>query len=306
MKAKIFIIVIAVALAACGKSKNESDEAKAHDEHAGAKLLEVSAEAREKSEITIETAGPATLKKTVKLNGKIIPNEERIAHVSPRFPGIVKEVRKRLGDRVEKGEALAVVESNDSLRPYEVKSEIAGTVIEKKITLGEFADTSSAIFVVADLSEVWVDLSVYRSDAELLKQGQRVLISTKEKSPPLETTIAYLSPYGAETTQTTLARCVLPNPNGELKPGLFVIGQVVLEEKEVPVAVKTDALQMVDEKPVVFVAVPKGFEMREVETGERDEENTEIRHGVKASEKYAAENSFALKSHLANSENEEE
>jgi len=306
MKSTIFIIVIAVALAGCGKSTEEKDEAKAHDEHGASKLVEVSAEAREKAEITIETAGPATLKKTVKLNGKIIPNEERIAHVSPRFPGIVKEVRKRLGDHVQKGEALAVVESNDSLRPYEVKSEIAGTVIEKKITLGEFADTSSAIFVVADLSEVWVDLSVYQSDGDLLKEAQRVLVWTNEKSAPLETTIAYLSPYGTETTQTTLARCVLPNPNGELKPGLFVTAQVVLEEKEVPVAVKTGALQMVDEKSVVFVAVPKGFEMREVEIGERDEENAEIRQGVKASEKYAAENSFALKSQLGNSENEEE
>ena len=49
----------------------------------------------------------------------------------PRFPGIVKAVKKRLGDKVERGEVLAQIESNESLKIYDVVSEIAGTVITK-------------------------------------------------------------------------------------------------------------------------------------------------------------------------------
>jgi cobalt-zinc-cadmium efflux system membrane fusion protein len=80
---------------------------------------------------------------------------------------------------------------------------------------------------------------------------------------------------------------------------LFVDGYVVLAEMPAPIAVKTSALQTLDDKPVVFVEVAKGFEVREVETGERDDAHIEIKSGVAAGEKYATKNSFLLKSELA-------
>src|SRR5207249_5692721 len=69
----------------------------------------------------------------------------------------------------------------------------------------------------------------------------------------------------------TCALPIFPNDNGQLRPGLFVEGKVVLEEVPVPVAVKASALQTVDEKPVVFIEVAKSFEVREVEPGRSEE-----------------------------------
>src|SRR5437899_6486899 len=122
-------------LAACSKSKKQADEHAA--EQPEKKRIEVTEEACKKSGTRIEVSGPVVLKKTLKLNGRIGPNEERMVHVSPRFPGIVKSIAKRLGDVVKTGEALAVIESNESLQPYEVKSEIEGAIIKKDIALGE-------------------------------------------------------------------------------------------------------------------------------------------------------------------------
>jgi membrane fusion protein, heavy metal efflux system len=284
-------------LVSCSKSKKEANEHAV--EQPEKKRIEVTEEALKKSGIQIEVAGPAVLKKTLKLNGKITPNEERMVHVSPRFPGIVKLIAKRLGDVVKTGEALAVIESNESLQPYEVKSEIDGTIIKRDIALGEFVDTSKTIFIVADLSNVWVDFSVYRHESKSLGVGQKVLIQPSESADKIESTISYISPFGLENTQTTLARAVVPNDNGQFRPGLFVDGNVVLEEVPVPIAVKASALQTMDEKPVVFIEVAKGFEVREVEIGERDDEYVQIKSGVAAGEKYVAENSFALKSEFA-------
>ena len=160
------LLVSLLLLVSCSKSKKEADEHAA--EQPEKKRIEVTEEARKKSGIAIEVAGPVVLKKTLKLNGKIGPNEERMVHVSPRFPGIVKSITKRLGDAVKTGGALAVIESNESLQPYEVKSEIDGTIIKRDIALGEFVDTSKSIFIVADLSNVWVDFSVYRHESESL------------------------------------------------------------------------------------------------------------------------------------------
>ena len=98
----LLCLSLAAMLSACSPSeKATADEPKP----AKQKIIEVSAEAREKSGITTDTASPAVIRKTVKLNGKIGPNEDQIAHVSPRFPGIVKSIAKRLGDPVKTGES---------------------------------------------------------------------------------------------------------------------------------------------------------------------------------------------------------
>ncbi len=298
------LLVSLLLLVSCSKSKKEPNEHAA--EQPGKKRIEVTEEALKKSGIQIEVAGPAVLKKTLKLNGKITPNEERMVHVSPRFPGIVKSIAKRLGDVVKTGEALAVIESNESLQPYEVKSEIDGTIIKREIALGEFVDTSKSIFIVADLSNVWVDFSVYRHESESLQIGQKVLIQPSESADKIESTISYISPFGLENTQTTLARAVVSNENGELRPGLFLNGDVTVGENPVPVAVKASAVQTIEDKPVVFVQVGKGFELREVAIGERDDEHVEMKSGIAAGEKYATENSFLLKSELARPEPGEE
>ena len=298
------LLVSLLLLVSCSKSKKEPNEHAA--EQPEKKRIEVTEEALKKSGIQIDVAGPAVLKKTLKLNGKITPNEERMVHVSPRFPGIVKSIAKRLGDVVKTGEALAVIESNESLQPYEVKSEIDGTIIKRDIALGEFVDTSKTIFIVADLSNVWMDFSVYRHESENLRVGQKVLIQPGENADKIESAISYISPFGLENTQTTLARAVVPNGNGQFRPGLFINGDVIIGEIEVPVAVKAGAVQTIEDNPVVFIQAGKGFEMREITTGERDDERVEIKSGVAAGEKYAAENSFLLKSELARPEPGEE
>jgi cobalt-zinc-cadmium efflux system membrane fusion protein len=260
--------------------------------------VELSQEAMRSAGITVETAGPARLRMTLRVTGQIGPNEDRMAHLIPRFPGIVKEVRKRLGDRVEKGEVLAIVQSNESLQPYELRSQLAGTVIQKHVSPGEFVGEGRDIYVVADLSNVWVDLNIYRQDFARLQVGQRVRLDAGEGIPPAEGTISYVSPFGAPNTQTMLARVELPNPDGQWRPGLFVSGEVIADEVVVPVAVKARALQTLRDWTVAFVRVGEVFEARPIEIGRQDGEWVEVSFGLDAGERYAATNSFVLKADL--------
>jgi cobalt-zinc-cadmium efflux system membrane fusion protein len=248
--------------------------------------------------IGVEAAGPAVLESTLRVTGRIEPNEDRMAHMIPRFPGVVKEVRKRLGDPVEKGEVLAVIQSNESLELYEVRAQIAGTVIKKHVTPGEFVAENEDVYVVADLGSVWVDLNVYRQDFQRLKLGQRVLLDAGEGIPPAEGRIDYISPFGAPSTQTMLARVELPNPDGAWRPGLFVTGDVVVEEGEVPVAVKAEALQTFRDWTVVFIREGDVFQATPVEIGRRDRGSAEVRSGIEAGQQYVTTNSFVLKAEL--------
>lgn len=269
-----------------------------HDEEGETGRVEMSDAKASAARLGLERAGPAKLQRSLVLSGTVGANEEAMSLIVPRFPGVVRQIRKRLGERVERGEAIATVESNQSLTFYELKSPIAGAVIERRVTPGEAVNDQRPLFVVADLSSVWADFTVHRQDFASLKLGQAVTIDPGAGLPGIETSIAYLSPYGAPDTQTMLARAVVDNSALTLRPGLFVSGAVLLDEVAAAVAVKLEALQTVEDRPVVFVRDGDGFVARPVEIGRRDERMAEILSGIEAGETYVAANSFVLKSEL--------
>ncbi len=259
---------------------------------------ELSPEAMKNSGIVVETVGPARIKQTIEVTGRIAPNEDRMKHVIPRFPGVLREVRKRLGDAVVKDEVLAIVESNESLQPYEIRSGIAGTVIRKHATAGEFVREGETIYVVADLSTVWVDLNIRGKDFDNLKRGQAVTVSAGEDRASAQGTVDYISPFGSADTQTMLARVELPNPEGRWRPGMFVTGEIVVEEATVPLAVKAGAIQSFRDWDVVFLQAGNLFEIAILELGRRDDDWVEVVSGLTPGASYVAENSFIIKADL--------
>ncbi len=251
--------------------------------------------------ITIATAGPASIRERVVLNGRVAPNEDALAHVMPRFPGVVRSVHKRLGDAVARGDLLAVIESNESLHPFELRAPLAGTVIAKDVSPGEFVSTDRELYQIADLGTVWVDLDVYRRDFGRLAKGQSVRVDAGDGSPPVETTLAYLSSIGAANTQTLLARAVMPNPDRSWRPGLFVTAEVEVGVSPVPVAVAVEAIQRLRDWDVVFLAADDVFEAQPVELGRRDATHVEIVSGLAAGQPYVAAGSFVLKAEAGKS-----
>jgi cobalt-zinc-cadmium efflux system membrane fusion protein len=249
--------------------------------------------------IELLTAGPGTLRDALTLNGILQPNQEALVQVTPRFPGVVREIRKRIGDRVDKGELLAKVESNQSLTVYELRAPIAGTVIDRQASLGEYATEQKPAFTIADLSSIWVDFSVYRRDLKRVKVGDTVLVDAEDGGGPIEASISYISPVGSSDTQSALARAVVGNAEQRLRPGLFMTGKLVLSAKQVAVVVKPTAIQTLENRTVVFVRNGDKFEPRDVELGERDPESIEVLFGVLEGDVYAAKNSFVIKAELA-------
>lgn len=251
--------------------------------------------------VAVEIAGPARIAETLVLYGRIEPDGDRTAHVTPRFPGIVLTARKRLGESVAADEVLATVESNESLRPYEVRARLSGTVTEKKAVPGEFAATDAPLYVISDLGRVWADLQVQRRDAERLRVGQRALLDAGDGSPALEARVDYVSAVGSFDSQTTLARLVVDNASGRWRPGLFVSAHVEVETVQAPVAVRTSALQRLRDWDVVFLADGDRYEAQPVELGLGDATWTEIRAGLAAGQSYVATGSFVLKADVGKS-----
>lgn len=264
--------------------------------------VELSQEARVASGIAVQPAGLRRLRVTLDLPGEVVPNADRLAHIVPRFAGIARQVKKGLGQQVRAGEILAVIEGNQSLSTYEVSSLISGTVIEKHVTLGEFVRDDQDIYVVADLSTVWVNVAVYARDVAKIRRGQTVLVESVGAGPSSQGVIDYVGAVVGEATRAATARVVLPNRGLQWRPGTFVTARIVVDEREVPVAVPDNAVQRIDGRDCVFVEEGDGFVARGVVLGKTDGQWMEIVSGLNPGEPYAFRGGFVLKSELQKSE----
>ncbi|MSR82268.1 MAG: efflux RND transporter periplasmic adaptor subunit [Candidatus Latescibacteria bacterium] len=339
--------------------------------------VELPPEALASTGITIEEAGPARLQVVLELPGEIGLNADKVAHVVPRLSGVISEARKGLGEKVRKGEIIAVLESREladakseylaavrrvelaqttfgreerlwqeqisaerdfleaktalaeaqiktqsaeqklhalgfsdeylaglpshpdmDFTRYEIRAPFDGTLIEKHAAIGEAVKEDADIFVIADLSTVWVEVTVYAQDLDVVRVGQRATV--RSRAPHLETegTLDYLGSLVGEQTRSAKARVVIANPDGQWRPGLFVTVELVQDEVEVPVAVAAEAIQSLRDWSVVFVQYGDLFEARPLELGRSDGQRVEVLSGLAAGERYATRNSFVLKADL--------
>lgn len=317
----ILVAIVAAALGAYGYSmlapaKHADSEHPEHSEHKnpndrveqdehGADRIRISDVKLAAAGVVLAEAASATLTDTLAFNGILRANQEAVVQVTPRFPGIAKSILKRIGDKVGKDDLLATIESNQSLTVYELKAPIAGTIIERQISLGEYASEQKPAFVVADLSTIWVDLSIYRQDLRRVRLNDEVLIDPDDGRGEIKGTISYMAPIGSSETQTALARVVLQNPDGRLRPGLFVTARLILAARNVAVAVRRSAIQTLDNKTIVFVREEGDkIEARPVELGDSDPRHVEVKAGLAAGEHYVAENSFVVKAEMGKGEAE--
>lgn len=344
--------------------------------------------------IDIEVAGPARMKDARSFPGEIGFDHNRVAHVVSRLAGVVAEIPKRLGERVNKGDVIAVLDSRElaeskseyiesvhrlefaqaafvreealwkkkisaeqdylvsrhaleeaeiarqvaeqkllalglsadvlgalaveptgrvidrevrtpfvahALTRYEIRSPLNGMLIEKHVAVGEAISGDAEMFLVADLSTVWGEFTVHAKDLSAVRIGQPVTVRSQDLALEVRGRVSYIGSLVGEQTRTARAHVDIPNPKGLWRPGLFVTVEVVQEEVEVPVAVRTEALQTFRDRDVVFVRYGDQFEARPVEPGRRDGPWVEIRAGLAPGESYASRNSFVLKADLGKS-----
>lgn len=356
-----------------GHGEHEEEE-----DHAEEALVNLTPAEMNEFGIELCTAGPGTVELSRSLPGEVILNPNRVAHITPRVPGVVSEVRVTVGDHVKQGEVMAVLISRElaqaksaylaalsrldlaeanfqraedlwrqeitseadylaarqaleearvnarlaerelyalglveekvanlaeqpeqNLARYELTAPIDGEVVQRRVTEGEVLHENPAEppFVVADLSNVWVQLTVYPKDLAAIRPGQEVTITADQG---LETIgrIEYVSPVVGEATRTATARVVLENPDGLWKPGLFIQGHVQTDELVADVVVPRTALQTMDGRTIVFVQTPGEFEPRPVEVGRSNGKRVQIVSGLKPGQRYVAVNPFILKAEM--------
>ncbi len=256
----------------------------------------IAAKIAEDAGIRTDIAGPATLTETVTLYGQIAANPERRREVSARFPGVIRTVTKKLGDPVKSGEVLASIESNDSLRVYDLTAPLSGVVTARDANPGEQTGART-LFTITDTRAVIAELSVFPKDRARVQPGAAVQVRLADGDASVEGRVARVDVQTA-ANQAVTARVLIEQHDGSLLPGSFVTGDVAVAMREVPLAVKTSGLQAFRDFTVVYAQVGETYEVRMLELGAQHGDRVEILGGLEAGERYVTENSYLIKADI--------
>ena len=188
------------------------------------------------------------------------------------------------------------VNSGTLLNRYEIRAPFDGMVVEKHIALGEAVKEDASIFTISDLSTVWADIIVSAKDLNVVGVGKQVTIKATAFDSTASGIVSYVGALLGEQTRTAKARVTLSNPQMAWRPGLFITVDLPAKESDVPIAVASDAIQMVKNQATIFIRVPGGFVAQPVTTGLSDGKVTEIVAGLMPGTEYAVNGSFVIKS----------
>lgn len=360
----------------------------------------MAAEQIDAAAIKVEPVTPGTIVRRLAVPGLVQPDPDRIARVAAKVVGTVAEMRKRLGDRVERGEIVALLDSREvadakseffaarvnldlqttlfereqtlwdkrisaeqqflrarqafteahlrvelaaqklqalgltgedidilarrstavrtssagsaapvpasGMQRYPLRSPISGRVVERLVDVGAPVGGESEakeLYVLADLSSVWVELSVPVGDLPAIKEDQAVSIF-HGSGPASAGRIVFVSPMLNQDTRSARVVASVGNTDLAWRPGTYVTAEVTVSEEPADMRVPRTALQTIGGEQVVFVRNGKGFEKREVAVGKGDAEAVEIVFGLDPGESVAVANSFVLKAELGKAEAE--
>ncbi len=236
------------------------------------------------------------------LYGKVVADPASLSHVRARFDGVITDVNVNLGDQVKKNDVLASIESNESLRRYQVNAPLTGTIIARNANNGGLSN-GQILFSVANYDTVWVELKIFPQQRAAIHPKQLVILSNAGFSQ--QSSISHII-AATDDKPYTLAYVKLENNSEKSESqwpiGAWVNAQVITASRQAAVIIPKLAVQQFQGQAVVFVKQGQQYRPRPVHLGQADTDNFEVLAGLIADEEIVAKNSFLIKADLEKSE----
>mgnify|MGYP003392821283 CR=1 FL=1 len=234
--------------------------------------------------LSTANAEPRSIDSVLVLNGKVKLDPNLHAHVSTRIEGRIEKLYANVGDKVEKGQKLADIQSRQIGNPppvVTIEAIVGGVINERNASLGESVEPNKELFHIIDLSKVIVEAEVYEEDIDKVKLGQdtriRVLGYTDDT---FEGKINFVGVELDSEKRTLPLWISVKNPDWKLRPDMFAKISVVLSHNEGVLSVPKDALMAEGGENFVFVQVGETFNRVDVQTGVEDDRFIEIKDGL--------------------------
>lgn len=216
-------------------------------------------------------------------------------------PALYKAVRNKLQLWKLSEKEIAQIEKSGQVREnFPVYANVSGTVSEIMVEAGDYVKQGSPLFKIANLNTVWAVFDAYENQISLLKEGQKITITTKAyPDTQFDAKISFIDPVLNSATRTIKVRAVLQNPKGQLKPGMFVAGSmsIPVSKKENTIVVPESAVLWTGERSVVYIkANPDDptFEIREITLGNAVQDGYMVLDGLQAGDEIVTNGTFTV------------
>jgi Cu(I)/Ag(I) efflux system membrane fusion protein len=179
----------------------------------------------------------------------------------------------------------------------EVRSPAGGTVLEKKVVQGEYVTAGQDLYLLADLSRLWLSVKVYEQELGGIKAGQ-LAVARFPAFPGRDFTgrVRFVDPVLDPATRTAGVRVELPNSGGLLKPGMFATAELRVDLGR-GLAIPKSAVLDTGVRQVVYVEVAPGrFSGREVRLGASAGDLVQVVAGLAAGERVVTSANFLIDS----------
>lgn len=273
------------------------DEDHAHGDEHHESHVTIAPEMAAAAGIRTAIADSGKLEIHIPLYGRLVTPPHLKANLRARFPGVITAVNVNVGDTVNPGDVLALIESNESLQTYQLRAPIEGVVQSRTANVGEVTG-DAPLFELNDTRQLWAEFKVFPGQRDSLSVGKTIHISHGDhhhSSPVLS-----IAPAPQEQPYV-IARAAVPNPDQHAIAGDLVKGALVVETLNAPLLVENRALQTLEDQTVVFVLSGETYEARPLTLGRTDGRYTEVLMGLRRGDHYVAENSYLIKADLEKS-----
>jgi len=206
----------------------------------------------------------------------------------------------RIALRLARQQLAATGGGGGALNRIAVRSPLAGQVIARSATLGQQIAADAELFRVANLGTVSVTMSLVPADAGRVKPGARVEVTSAGRRQ--DGRVTFVSPILDETTRLVPVIATIDNAGGTWRVGETVGVSVLLPASgDRSVAVPSAAVQMIGDRPHVFVRTASGFKATPVTLGRTNGGAVTVTAGLTGEERIASTNSFTLKAEIGKS-----
>jgi RND family efflux transporter MFP subunit len=208
-----------------------------------------------------------------------------------------------LGLRREQVEALT--DSSQVVSELTLVAPADGLLINRSVNTGQVIAAGQELFVVTDLSTVWIIGDVYEKDFRQVRVGTAAALAVgTPQGRPIHGRVAYIDPRVDPVTRTVKVRVEVPNSSGELRLGMFVHVTLDGADRAIHLVVPRASVQTIGDRSVVYVAMgEERFQERTVSLGAATGEVVEVLSGLKAGERVVSQGSFFVRAEASRARN---
>ena len=218
-------------------------------------------------------------------------------------PNLLEAARNKLRFwKISNNQITSIEEKGRIVETFPLFAAESGIVTNRRVSTGDYLKQGEPLFDLMSLQKVWVIFDAYEDDLANVKVGSRIEFTTPTfPNKIFKSRVTFVDPILNSQTRTAAVRTEINNSNGQLKPEMFVNGELksnILRNSKTQLSVPKSAVMWTGKRSVVYVKVPDmeipSFKFREVEIGERLGDSYRVLNGLESGEEIVTNGSFTI------------